>query len=201
MAKVSGLEAQVATYFAGRAANGAVGLALLDKCIKRFASHGDWDALSRFVVASNASNSRSKVVKIIRAAFGNDVSFKLDKKHASGGVFAKHNWASDKYTLKNTYGVVRSAVEKETSWDDRVFLAELAKIIPDLVKAAPKVDEKAMARKVSAMKTFLTKSRSEGFNIGDIVRMAQAELAADASAAQGVVKSVVNGVNVVEINH
>ena len=71
---------RIGSYWDSRTANGRDGLILLDECIRRTASKDrDWDALARFVARANMSNNAAKVKKIIRAAFGNQIVFKLDK--------------------------------------------------------------------------------------------------------------------------
>ena len=135
---------RIGTYFDGRHANGRDGLVLLDECIRRAASKDrDWDALARFVSRSGASNSGAKVKKIIRAAFGNAMTYKADKKHKAGGTFTLSWDGPFNLAGSNTYGAVRKAIADNKSWDDKDFLTALSKIVPDAPKAEKIVSEAA----------------------------------------------------------
>ena len=198
MAKVVGLDIQVGDYFASRKQNGAVGLALLDKCIVRYATHGDYDALARFVVAAHqSSGTKEKVVRIIRAAFGNHVTFKLDKKADCGGVFTKVDWPGVAFPLSgsNTYGTVRRAVKMGIAWDDRAFLKELNEIVPAKPKAVREVSDAATKKVADHLVKYLTERMAEGFSTGEILALVQAELKALAPAPT---RQVVNGI--IELN-
>lgn len=191
---------RIGTYWDSRTANGREGLVLLDECIRRVASKDrDWDALARFVARSNMSNNAAKVKKIIRAAFGNDLTFKLDNKHPAGGRFVL-NWEGA-YALagKNSYSMVKKAIEHGKSWDDKVFLKELGEVIPDLPKAAKTVDAATTTKAAKAMAKKLAELRNEGFDIGALIREAQALLATEhkANGDGSVTKQVVNGVEVI----
>ena len=194
---------RIGLYWDARTANGHEGLVLLDECIRRVASkERDWDALARFVARANMSNNAAKVKKIIRAAFGNDITFKLDKNHPAGGRFTL-NWQGA-YPLagKNSYSMVKKAIEHGKSWDDKVFLKELNDVIPDLPKADKVVDAAAQTKAAKAMAKKLAELRDAGFNVGDLIREAQAELAKNPAANSdgSTTKKVVNGVTVIEPN-
>ena len=190
---------RIGSYWDSRTANGKEGLILLDECIRRTASKDrDWDALARFVARANMSNNAAKVKKIIRAAFGNNITFALDKKHAAGGRF-ELKWEGP-FNLQgsNTYSVVRKAIEHGKSWDDKAFLAELTKVLPDVPKKEKTVDAATQTKEAKALAKKLGELRQAGFDLGALVREAQALLAAEQSAGAGVEKKVVNGATVYE---
>jgi hypothetical protein len=193
----------VESAWKNHAGNGATLLSVLDKCINNLAKSNDWDQLSRFIVASDKHGGRAKVNKVVRAAFGNDVTFKSAltgaQKHPTGGrITLSATWPKEGgYVLKNTYGTVRKAIKDGVSWDDKMFLKGLEETLLKPERAPIKVSETTTKQKVSALTKFLVAARKDGFNVGDLIREAQAEIALN----NGVVKSVVNGIEVVEINH
>lgn len=191
---------RIGTYFDGRHANGREGLVLLDECIRRTASKDrDWDALARFVSRAGLSSSAPKVKKIVRAAFGNSLTFVTDKKHPAGGRFALSWEGAFPLAQSNTYSAVKKAVADSKSWDDKDFLAALSKVIPDLPKKEKVVSATAQTAAAKHLAKYLSERAAEGFSVGDIVKEAQALLAASAKpSASLVAKSVVNGVTVYE---
>lgn len=175
---------RVGDYWSSRHENGHIGLSLLNECILRAASKNrDWDALARFVSRANMSNNKAKVVKIIRAAFGNDLTFKLDAKHPAGGVFVMKWEGAYPLAGKNTYSIVKKAIENHKSWDDKDFLAELTKVLPDL----PKV-EKDKADKLSSWKTRAEKwAKDEGITVEMLIATLQAKPKATTEVINGLV--------------
>lgn len=175
---------RVGDYWSGRHENGHIGLVLLNECIVRAAlKNQDWDALARFTSRALSTNNAAKVKKIIRAAFGNDMTFKVDKSHAAGGRFTL-NWKGA-YPLasKNTYSVVKKAIENHKSWDDKDFLAELTKVLPDL----PKV-EKDKADKLSSWKARAEKwAKDEGITVEMLIATLQAKPKATTEMINGLV--------------
>lgn len=192
---------RIGTYWDGRKANGVEGLALLDECIRRTASKDrDWDALARFVSRANESNNAAKVKKIIRAAFGNALVFQLDKKHPAGGRFTLTWEGPFPLAKSNSYGLVRDAIAKGVSWDDKGFLAELGKVIPSLPEKKKEVTEKATAKAADHLFKYIVERQAEGFDISAIMADVQSRLKAKAAADAKVTKRVVNGVEVIEPN-
>ena len=63
------------TYWNGRGKSDKEGLVLLDEAITNLSANGNWDPLSRFVSRAAALNAqdRSKVMAVIRAAFGDQI--------------------------------------------------------------------------------------------------------------------------------
>lgn len=173
--KEASLDIQAQVYWAGRKANGAEGLALLHACIERCAKHRDWDALSRFLVKAREHGQGTRVATIIRAAFGDKLTFKANSKHPTGGIFTL-GWAADKpFPLResNTYGAVREAVQKGMSWDDK----ELQKILPKPIKKERQATPEQKQKVVKHLKAYTDKLKSDGFNVGEILAMLQKELA------------------------
>ena len=194
MGKAVSLDVQVQTLWASRKQNGVDGLALLHKCIERTAKHRDWDALSRFVMSARQHGQGARVGAIIRQAFGDKLTFKANAKHPTGGTFVL-GWDGE-FDLRgsNTYGVIRDAVAKGLSWDDK----ELGKMLPKPDKAKRQVSEEQVKKVVKHLKSYTDKLKADGFNVGEIIAALQKELAV-ASAPVGVVqKKVVNGVEVFE---
>jgi len=193
MAKALSLDVQVQNLWASRKQNGVDGLALLHKCIERTAKHRDWDALSRFVMAARQHGQGARVGAIIRAAFGNKITFKANSKHPTGGTFVM-GWEGE-FDLRgsNTYGAIREAVAKGMSWDDK----ELGKVLPKADKNERKPTDEAVKKVVKHLKTYTDKLKADGFNVGEIIAALQKELAAT-SAPTGVQKKVVNGVTILE---
>lgn len=171
---------RIGSYWDSRQANGRDGLILLDECIRRTASKDrDWDALARFVARANMSNNAAKVKKIIRAAFGNQIVFKLDKKHAAGGTFELKWQGPFNLQGSNTYSVVKRAIEQGKSWDDKAFLLELGKVLPEIEKPVKEIDDKEEEKIVAALAKKFAELQQKGVNPQDIVRRAQAKFIAD----------------------
>lgn len=191
---------RIGTYFDGRHTNGREGLVLLDECIRRTASKDrDWDALARFVARAGMSSSAPKVKKIIRAAFGNSLTFVTDKKHPAGGRFSLSWEGPFPLAQSNTYSAVKKAVADSKSWDDKDFLADLSKIVPELPKKEKVVSPTAQTAAAKHVAKYLADRAAEGFSVGGIVKEAQALLAANAKPSSGLVaKQVVNGVTIYE---
>jgi len=190
------LDVQAQTYWAGRKANGVEGLALLDKCIQRVAKYRDWDALSRFLVSARVHGQGARVSGIIRAAFGDKITFKANAKHPTKGTFVL-GWEGE-FPLNgsNTYGGIREAVAKGLSWDDR----ELGKVLPKPDKKARVVSDEQKAKVVKHLSTYLDKLVADGFSAAEIIAALQKDRASKVvSAPVGQVqKQVVNGVTVYE---
>lgn len=189
MAKNLSLDVRAQNYWAGRKANGVEGLALLDKCIERCAKHRDWDALSRFLVQSRAHGQGARVGSIIRAAFGNRIAFKGNVKHPTGGTFVLMWEGAFDLRASNTYGAIREAVAKGLSWDSK----EVGKLLPKVEKKEKVVSDEAKAKEAKAIAKKLGDLRKAGFDIGELVREAQALLAKEAAVAAAPVGKVVNG--------
>ena len=195
MGKTLSLDVQVQNLWAARKQNGVDGLALLHKCIERTAKHRDWDALARFVMSARQHGQGARVGAIIRCAFGDKITFKANKKHATGGEFVM-GWVGE-FDLRgsNTYGVIRDAVAKGMSWDDKEFGA----LLPKADKAKRQVSEEQVKKVVKHLKTYTDKLKADGFNVGEIIAALQKELAvASAPVGAGVQQKVVNGVTVFE---
>lgn len=190
MAKTVSLDAQVQTLWANRKQNGVDGLSLLHKCIERAAKR-DWDALSRFVVSARAHGQGARVGGIIRAAFGNKLTFKANAKHATGGTFVI-GWDGE-FPLResNTYGAIREAVAKGLSWDSK----EVGALLPKADKAERKATDEQVKKVVKHLKSYTDKLKADGFNVGEVIALLQKELAA-AAPVVNVEKQVVNGVTV-----
>lgn len=185
--KKPSLDVQVKDYFVRRSENGAEGLKLLVMSIERTAKHRDWDALSRFITSALQSSSRAKVVKIVRAAFGDKLTYKSNPKHDTGGTIVM-GWEGE-FNLagSNTYGLVRAAAAAGKSWDDRDFLKEL----PGPVKKDREVSAVATEKAAKHLAKYLMDRESEGFNTGEILSKAMAEIKA---------KRATNGGKVIELS-
>lgn len=108
----------VGSFWTNQAKSGHTGLVLLDACIQHTIKHRDSDALARFLaraVASNAADAQC-VKRIIRAAFGDMVTYKKDTDHPSGGKFTLKWGAQDAFVLRNSYGVVAQAIADHKSF-------------------------------------------------------------------------------------
>lgn len=194
--KKPSLDVLVQDYFVRRGENGREGLNLLVQCIERTAKHRDWDALARFITSAAQSSSRAKVVKIVRAAFGDKLTYKSNSKHPTGGVIAM-GWEGE-FSLagSNTWGLVSAAAKRGASWDDRDFLKEL----PGTEKKEKTVDAAATEKAAKHLAKYLLARESEGFTIGDIMSKAMAEIKAErAKNAVTTTKKVANGADVIEL--
>lgn len=192
------LDQQVKDYFDTRKQNGHAGLVLLDQCIQRCAKHRDWDGLSRFIGLSVQSSSKSKVVKIVRAAFGNKLAWKANKKHDTGGQVAIMWEGAFPLSKSNTYSLVTAAIAKGQSWDDRDFLKEL----PGTDKPQRTVSAEAEAKTVKHLVKYLQEREAEGFALGAIMAAVQKELVAGKATASKPIAAPVKGADgVIEVPH
>lgn len=194
MAQTQSLESKVKSYWTLREKNSANGLALLDMCIKRYAEHGDWDHLSRFIVGAMKVGQGPAVKTIIRAAFGNSVKFSLDSKHVTGGKFAKINWPGNSFPLaeSNTYGIVTEAVGKGQGWDNKEFQKKIRETLPDTKKARTVSDEQKK-KVVKHLLSYTDKLAQDGFNVGEIIAALIQERTAQAALKSAPVGKIVNG--------
>lgn len=182
--KKQSLDVAVQGYFQRRTENGVEGLRLLVNCIERTAKYRDWDALSRFISLANQSNSRAKVVKIIRAAFGDKLTYKSSTKHDTGGTIVMGWEGALDLAGSNTWGIVREAARKGKSWDDREFQKEL----PGAEKKAKTVSDEAQSKAAKHLAKYLMEREAEGFDTGAILAAAMAEIKvkrAEAAATAG----------------
>ena len=170
--KIITLDEQVRKLWSDRARSGVEGLALLHKCIENVAHHRDWDALSRFYVSAQKFGQGPRVAAIIRAAFGEKITFRTNVRHPTGGTFSIR-WEG-KFDLErsNTYAVVRDAVSRGISWDDR----ELGKLLPKREASNRTVSEEAQKKIVKHLANYLSDRRREGFAIGEIIALVQKDL-------------------------
>lgn len=167
------LDAQVKTYWQDRSASGVLGLKLLVTCIERTAKYRDWDALSRFITqAGDNESARSKVVKIVRAAFGDSLTYKVNSKHDTGGTIVMGWEGSLDLSKSNTYGHVRDAARNGLSWHDKEFL----KLLPGPTPKAKDVNAVAHEKAGQHLAKYLLQREAEGFTIGDIIAQMQAEI-------------------------
>jgi hypothetical protein len=195
------LDAQVKDYFGRRVENGVEGLKILVTCIERTAKNRDWDALSRFMtLAGKSESSRARVVKIVRAAFGDKLTYKSNAKHDTGGTMAMGWEGAFPLSQSNTWGIVRDAANKGLSWTDPAFLKEL----PGPTAKARTVDAAATEKAAKHLAKYLLEREAEGFTIGDILSMADAEIRAkrvESKPIAAVTKKVVNGAEVIDVPH
>lgn len=164
------LKAQVGRYFAAREKNSVAGLVLLDACIKRVAEHRDWDALARFVARANMADVGPRVKRIIRAAFGDDLTYKADKKHETGGRF-EMKW-DGAYVLKNTYNIVEQAIADKNGWDSRILREKLHDVLPEKAKPELVVNEKLLDTMAEHMFKYLSDKVKDSHNTirpGDVL--------------------------------
>lgn len=195
------LDVQVKGYFSRRGENGVEGLKLLVDCIVRTAVHRDWDALSRFItLAGKDESARSRVVKIVRAAFGDKLTYKSNNKHDTGGTIVMGWEGAFPLAGSNTWGIVKAAVAQGKTWYDREFLKEL----PGPVAKVRTASAEATTKAAKHLAKYLLEREAEGFSTGEILAQVQAELKAKRAEAVGlavVEKKVVNGVAVNNVPH
>lgn len=166
-------------YFKGAQRNAATGLVLLDKLIHRVASkNADWDGLSRFIVLSGAQGDAMKVKRIVRLAFGDSLTFAYSKTHATGGKITLGWKGNEGFVLGNGYGAVTDAIQAKVGWNDKAFLKSLDDKLAPKVQKKREVTDKASAAVEKHISDYLIARMAEGFNIGEILARAQANLAA-----------------------
>jgi hypothetical protein len=130
--QVKSFTARNKSFWDARGKSDKTGLTLLDEAITHLAEHNNWDNLSRFISRAGALNAtdRGKIVAVVRAAFGDQVSYKKDAAHPTGG---KIKVKDDKQpVLLNSYGEVRVAIEKGKGFRD----ADMHKKLREMEKGA-----------------------------------------------------------------
>lgn len=174
--KKPSLDSVVIDIFKRRGENGAEGLKALVMCIERTARFRDWDALSRFItLAGKTESARGRVAKIVRAAFGNHLTYKSNSKHDTGGTIVMGWEGAFPLSQSNTWGLVRAAAEAGKTWYDPAFLKEL----PGPTRKLKTVDAAAELKAVKHLAKYLHERESEGFSVGAILAGLQSELAKD----------------------
>jgi hypothetical protein len=193
------LDSKIKAYFTSREKSGKQGLQLLDICIQRTASQSrDWDGLARFLHAASKTNQVGVVRKIIRAAFGNQLTWKASAKHPAGGTFVI-GWQGSFNMLENSphYKIISDAVEAGLGWDHKALAKLLNDAMPTVKKARVATPEQT-TKVVKHLSTYMDKLIADGFNTGEILAALQKELASKAVAVKTVEKKMVNGVTVFE---
>lgn len=176
---INSLESQVKGYWTRRDKTSVQGLILVNSCIQRFAEHGDWDHLARFYVGALKVGQGAAIGRIIRAAFGDKVKFKVDAKHSAGGKFTKVNWPDAAFPLheSNSYSLITEAIAANQGWDHKIFQKALSEALPT-VKAARVANDAAKAKVLKHLVSYTDKLKEDGFNVGEILEMLQKELVA-----------------------
>lgn len=137
------LNKMVKSFWDGRVRSGHNGLVLLDQIFDHVAEHRDWDSLALFVARSDAD--RSKVARLIKARFGDQLVFdtKKAKKHPTGVAF-KMTWADgEKPNIPNHYGMVKQAIENKKAFNDGEMQRELGKAIGTPDKKLTEIEDYA----------------------------------------------------------
>jgi hypothetical protein len=195
------LDVMVKDYFGRRSENGVEGLRLLVTCIERTARYRDWDALSRFItMAMKTESAKARVVKIVRAAFGDKLIYKANAKHDTGGTIVLGWDGAFPLAQSNSWGIVRGAVDAGKTWYDREFLKEL----PGPTPKVKTVDATAVEKSAKHLIKYLQEREAEGFVVGELLAKVQDGLKAaraQSTPIAAVTKKVVNGADVFEVPH
>jgi hypothetical protein len=131
MQKEKSFTARNKSFWDARGKSDKTGLTLLDEAITNLAEHNNWDNLSRFISRAGALNAtdRGKIVAVVRAAFGDQVSYKKSD-HPTGGTIKLKD---DKQpVLLNSYGAIRVAIEAGKGFRD----ADMHKKLREMEKGA-----------------------------------------------------------------
>lgn len=206
MAKNPSLLEQVEMLANVREQNGVDILTVADKCITRFAQHRDWDPLSRLIVLMKRKQQDARIGRIVRLRFGKSVSFKLDKTHSTGGKFTLHNWPAhpESFPMNNGYSLVRQAIKDGLSFDDKELTKRLDEVDPSsFYKKVKTVTEDQTVKESKSLAKKLGDLHKAGFDIGDLIRRAQATLAANKTEESTQAKPVRDATtgNIIDIPH
>jgi hypothetical protein len=169
MAKaIRGFDAEVQTYWANRKANGAEGLKLLHKCIEDTAKHRSWDGLSRFFTLAKKHGQGPRVALIIRAAFGDKLTYKANAKHPTGGEFIIGWDSSAPFNLRgnNVYPIIMESIDKGEGWDSASVNKLLREKVAKPTKPAKIVDAETQTKAAKALAKKLAELRDAGFDLG-----------------------------------
>jgi hypothetical protein len=195
------LESKVDAFWASRAKSGRDGLVLLDICIQRAASQSrDWDGLARFFKMAQGTSQLPVVKRLIRAAFGDKLTYKVDTKHAAGGKFTI-GWAGSFNLLENPlYAHVVAGIAAGEGWDDKRFTTRLNAALPKIQAKPRKASKEATDKVIKHLSAYMDKLIADDFSTGDIMTALEKHLIAKAVQARpGTVdKMVVNGATVFE---
>ena len=134
------LNAKVKTYWTNRGKNAHVGLVMAHECIEHLARHRDWTPLSRFMTLAGAD--KPKIALLVRAAFGDAVSYKVDKNHETGGRFTLNFEGEFPLHGRNAYGYVEEAIAQHKGYNSLDFLKKLREAVgqKDAAKAKEYLD-------------------------------------------------------------
>jgi hypothetical protein len=115
------LNKRVGQYWTNRQKLDTSGLTLLDECIRNLTDHKNTDPFCRFISRASAlnSNDRTRVMSVVRAALGDQVTYKKDANHPSGGkITLRKGLKFADVTLLNSYGIVQQAIEQKKGFRD-----------------------------------------------------------------------------------
>lgn len=171
------LNKRVGTYWTNRSKMDKTGLVLLDECIINLSDNKNWDPLSRFISRSAALNSsdRSRVMGVVRAAFGDQITYKKDASHPTGGKIGTRTGITfADVKLLNSYGVVKEAIVGEKGFRD----ADMHKKLKDM-SGPPKRNPVEVAKAAAHIVTYLKNAKIEA--TGAVMAEVQKLLAAKAA--------------------
>lgn len=155
-------------------------LEVLDQCIHQLAGEANnWDPLARFLALASAHNAGdgARCKAIMRAAFGDQITYDKDKDHACGGRIKPKGGLTfaDVNINMNTYSVVHEAVHGDVrkGFRDAVMHKTLREQ-EGKVKAEPKVQEiDALGKHIAK---YLKGRMPKGATLGDVMKVVRQEL-------------------------
>jgi hypothetical protein len=127
------MTAKVKGFWTRQHTAGHIGLCILDECIRECAEQRNWDPLSRFI--SLSGKDRPMIGLIVRAAFGEAIEYKADKKHDTGGRIKLNFEGAFNLAGRNSYGIIAKAIEDKKSFRSPDFLKALREAVGKPEKA------------------------------------------------------------------
>jgi len=155
-------------------------LEVLDQCVHQLAGEANnWDPLARFLALATAHNAAdgSRCKAIVRAAFGDQITYKVDKNHACGGRITPREGLTfnDVNINMNTYSIVHEAVH-----------GPIRKGFRDAAMHKVMREQEGKAKEEPALKgaddlgkhiaKYLKGRMQKGVTLGDVLKVIQAEL-------------------------
>ena len=127
------MTAKVKGFWTRQHTAGHIGLCILDECIRECAEQRNWDPLSRFI--SLSGKDRPMIGLIVRAAFGEAIEYKADKKHDTGGRIKLNFEGAFNLAGRNSYGIIAKAIDDKKSFRSPDFLKALREAVGKPEKA------------------------------------------------------------------
>lgn len=175
------LTTTVKTWWKNRERSATKGLVHMVATIHQIAGrdeNGDplrnWDPAATLLGLMGAdSNEGIHYRRILRAAFGNQITLRKDDKHETGFRFIFTDKIPDgpkgAPVIRNTFGLVQQAAERGVAFNSSNFQKKLKEALDEAEPRTPQLWDEKKAEK--AVRNLLEKAEKEHFSVARLINM------------------------------